>query len=126
MSWGRFAFNEVNDWVLRNYEDFEENGREYHNALVENGVKDYSLAEFFDDLEMAAVEYLVNILNTLNMSKPETFINLFRKMCGEEKAEGMMKVFKQGLFCKSFLILTSMYVKDKDNFLLVKTDKNKS
>ena len=113
-----FWYMQVLSWGIRKYEDFEESGIEYHNALVRNGVKDYSLAEFFDDLEMAIVEYLVNMMNTIHMGKPETFMNLFRKMCGEEKAEGFMKVFKQGMFCKSFLILTCMYVKDKDNFLM--------
>ena len=75
-----FWYMQVLSWGIRKYEDFEESGREYHNALVRNGVKDYSLAEFFDDLEMAIVEYLVNMMNTIHMGKPETFMNLFRKM----------------------------------------------
>ena len=41
------------------------------------------------------------------------------KISGEEKAEGMIKIFEDtGWMNKAFLILTSLYVKDKDNFML--------
>ena len=55
------------------------------------------------------------------MSKPEPFLNSFKGIFGEEKAKGMMKLFDQGPFNKCFLILTSLYVRDKENFLLVKS-----
>ena len=41
------------------------------------------------------------------------------KISGEEKAEGMIKIFEDtGLMNKAFLILTSLYIKDKDNLNL--------
>ena len=41
------------------------------------------------------------------------------KISGEEKAEGMKKIFEDtGWMNKAFLILTSLYVKDKDNFFI--------
>ena len=41
------------------------------------------------------------------------------KISGEEKAEGMIKIFEDtGLMNKAFLILISVYVKDKDNLNL--------
>ena len=56
------------------------------------------------------------------MMKPQTMMDMFKNMLGEEKAEAFMELCKLGLFNRPIIIMTSMYVKDKDNFLLVKTD----
>ena len=82
--------------------------------------KDYSLAEFLDELEMTCVLFLLNMINIFGMMKPETIISIFSKMSGEDKGDGFLKLCKQGPFNKSFIIMTCMYVKDKTNFLTVK------
>ena len=51
---------------------------------------------------------------------PQMFIRVFKAFF-EEKADGVIKVFeKMGVLTKGLLRLTSLYVKDKDNFLVVK------
>ena len=108
-------------WDVQIFEEREEIAKEYHNALVENGVKDYSLAEFLDEFEMSCVLFLLNMINTFGMMKPETMESLLRKVSGEEKGEAFLKLMKEGgPFNKAFIIMTSMYVEDKTNFLSVK------
>ena len=52
--------------------------------------------------------------------KPETFEKMIRSVIGDEKAQDFMTLIESGLFVKPILVLTSLYVKDKDNFLIVK------
>ena len=107
-------------WGIQSFDELEEIAKEYHDALVRNGVKDYSLAEFLDEFEMSCVLFLLNTINSFGMMKPETILSLFKKMLGEDKGDGFLKLCEQGLFNRSFIIMTSMYVKDKTNFLSVK------
>ena len=108
-------------WAVYDFDGIEENIKEYHNTLLANGVANYSLSDLLDDFVSVVVGALFALLNLTVMSKPEPFFNWFKGISGEEKAKEVMKFFDQGLFNKSFLILTSLYVRDKENFLLVKS-----
>ena len=118
---GEIYYMHYISWAIYNFDGIEENIKEYHDALVANGVTNYNLSGLLDDFVMSGVGQLFALLNFMVMSKPETFINQFKGIFGEEKAEGMMKLISLGLFNKCFLILTSLYVRDKENFLLVKS-----
>ena len=118
---GEIYYMHYISWAIYDFDGIEENIKEYHDALVANGVTNYSLSDLLDDFVLCGVEQLFALLNFLVMSKPESFINQFKGIFGEEKAEGMMKLISLGLFNKCFLILTSLYVRDKENFLLVKS-----
>ena len=65
------------------------------------------------------MELAILTIDVCNMMKPETFMKIMYKISGEEKAEGMKKIFEDtGWLNKAFLILTCLYVRDKDNFLI--------
>ena len=53
-----------------------------------------------------------------NEFNPEKYKNIFRMMFGEEKFKDLEKMISSGLFCNPFLLITSMYLNDKANFLL--------
>ena len=108
-------------WAVYDFDGIEENIKEYHNNLLANGVANYSLSDLLDDFVSVVVCGLFALLNLMVMSKPEPFLNSFKGIFGEEKSKGMIKLFDQGLFNKTFLILTSLYVRDKERFLLVKS-----
>ena len=56
-----------------------------------------------------------------NSMKPKTFMKMMTTISGEEKAENMTKIFEEtGWMNKFFLLLTGLYVHDKDNFLIPK------
>ena len=98
----------------------EELLKEYHNALVDNGVKDFTWTEFQNEFEMILVDELMTMLSVCNMMKPKTFLNFFEKMLGD-KNEGFMKLIgNSGWFNKYFLLLASLYARDQTNFLLIK------
>ena len=108
-------------WEIYDYDGIEENIKEYHNALVANGVTNYCFSELLDDFVSTVAGYLINLIFMMVTIKPESIINLFKNFAGEEKMKGFMKVLENGLFNKSFLIMTSLYVRDKESFLLVKS-----
>ena len=87
--------------------------------LTKNGVKDYSLDEFLSDVKVSLAECVLKALNDCSGIEPEKFLNTFKQIFGEEKSEGMMKIFNQGLLANPFLILTSLYVLDKKKFLSI-------
>ena len=94
---------------------------EYYNALVQNGVADYDWSNFSLDFEKALVEKAVGVISLFNTMKPKTFMKFMTTISGEEKADGMVKVFEEtGLMTKPILLLTCLYVKDKENFLIPK------
>ena len=98
---------------------------EYHNSLVEHGVTDYDWSRFSQDFEMALVTRCLSTINICNMMKFDdgffSFKKLFTGISGEEKANHLIKTLEEiGAFNKTILILTSLYAKDKDNFLIPK------
>ena len=95
---------------------------EYHNALIEHGVSDLDWPKFSHDIEMALVETVLLTLKMCTEMKPKTFMKMMTTVSGDEKAENMVKVFEEtGWMNKAILLLTCLYVKDKDNFLSVRS-----
>jgi len=103
----------------KNYEEHEEFLREYHNSLVENGVTDYSFNDLSNDVEMALVEAMINLIDMCSGTTPEKLIKMFQGMAGEDKAERFAQLLELGLFNRCFVHLTNIYVKDKSKFLMV-------
>ena len=94
---------------------------EYHDTLVQNGVTDYDWPGYQLEVEKALVESNLLTISLCNSMKPKTFMKMMTTISGEEKAENMKKIFEEtGWMNKFFLLLTSLYVHDKDNFLIPK------
>ena len=95
---------------------------EYHNELVQNGVCDYDWSRFLLDFEKALVERVVVNISICNMLKPKTFMKICITISGDdEKADQWKKIFEDtGVATKPILLLTCLYVKDKENFLIPK------
>ena len=94
---------------------------EFHNSLVENGVTDYDWSKFSLDMEKALVENVLVIINLCHQMKPKTFMKMMTTISGEEKADHMAEIFeKTGWMNKAILLLTCLYVKDKETFLVPK------
>ena len=86
--------------------------------MIENGVLDYDWSRFSQDFETALVEACISLITMCNEMSPQMFIRVFKAFF-EEKADEVIKVFeKMGVLTKGLLRLTSLYVKDKDNFLV--------
>ena len=96
------------------------NVSDYHVNLCLNGVKDYHFEDFLTDVKIALSEQVLSLLKTTSNVKPETFEKMIKSVMGEEKAQDFLKLIENGMFVKPMLVLTSLYVKDKDNFLIVK------
>ena len=88
--------------------------------MVENGVKDYSLEEFLSDVKVSIIEQLVQILTMVTRMNPAKMIQFLKNFSGEEKTDGFMKLLEQGMMSKPFILVTSLYVKNKDDFMVVK------
>ena len=84
--------------------------------MVEHGVTDYDWLVFSKDCAMAIVEAWIKNFIQCNEFKPKTF-RTFAKKIYKEKGENFIKIGEE-LFIKPLLCLTSLYVKDKDQFLI--------
>ena len=92
---------------------------EFHNALVAHGVSDYDWSKFSLDMKMALIETTLVTINLCNQMKPKTFMKMMVTIGGDEKADHMMKIFQEtGWMNKAILLLTCLYVKDKENFMM--------
>ena len=92
----------------------------YHDSLCENGVKDYPFNDFMSDVQIAISEQVLRLIKMVNDMKPSSLQKMFGVMSGEEKAKDLIDIFERGLLIRPVLVLTSLYVKDKENFLIVK------
>ena len=92
----------------------------YHDSLCENGVKDYPFNDFMSDVQIAICEQVLRLIKMVNDMKPSSLQKMFGVMSGEEKAKDLIDIFERGLLIRPVLVLTSLYVKDKENFLIVK------
>ena len=108
-------------FTLHNLEDVMDVARQYHDSLVELGVKDYSWKDFEEEIEMMMVDYASQLISNMTWSRPK-HIKGFTKAFGEKGAE-FEKVFESGFYYNCFIFLTSMYLKDKNNFLIVDEEK---
>ena len=94
--------------------------------MIQNGVSQYDWSRFSLDFEKALVEKVVSTISLCNMMKPKTVMQFMTTLSGEEKADGMEKsgmekAFEEsGLLTKPILLLTCLYVRDKENFLIPK------
>ena len=90
--------------------------KEYHNQLTSHGVQDYSWSEFEQDFECSMIELLIMELSMFTMMKPKTIMKMADGW--GEKSEDAKKIFGNGMYAKVFLIVTDLYLKDKDNFMI--------
>ena len=68
---------------------------------------------------MAIVTRYLQGIGMLTMMSPASFKKLFTGISGKEKADHLIKTLEDtGAMNKTTLILTSLYAKDKDNFLV--------
>ena len=93
---------------------------EYHRSLVSNGVEDYSLEDFLTDVQIGLCENLITSLFNCNMMKPDSIKKMLEDFVGKDKSGEVIKILEKGSTTKPFLILTGMYLQDKENFLIVK------
>ena len=93
---------------------------EYHKSLVSNGVEDYSLEDFLTDVQIGLCENLISTLFNCNMMKPDSMKKMMEDFVGKDKSGEVIKILEKGSTTKPFLILTGMYLQDKENFLIVK------
>jgi len=106
---------------IANHSEVDSIIKEYHDTLVQNGVTDYDWPGYQLEVEKALVESNLLTISLCNSMKPKTFMKMMTTISGEEKAENMKKIFEEtGWMNKFFLLLTGLYVHDKDNFLIPK------
>ena len=87
--------------------------------MVQNGVCDYDWSTFSLDFEKALVEKVLFFIKIWNMMKPKTLMKFVGTISGD--ADQSEKVFEEtGAMTKPILLLTCLYVKDKENFLIPK------
>ena len=72
------------------------------------------------DVQVAISEQVLRLIKMVNDMKPSSLQKMFGVMSGEEKAKDLIAIFERGLLIRPVLVLTSLYVKDKENFLIVK------
>ena len=66
---------------------------------------------------MALVDSILMLLSLCTGMKPKTFFTMYTSITGEEKAEQFKKIFESGMMSKSMLMLTCLYVENKENFM---------
>ena len=104
---------------VKNWDEIAELLSEYHHNLCLNGVNDYPLEDLLIDVKIATAVFVINILKTAIELSPKKFKSFMKGLMGGEKGEEFVKVVtKKGGLSKHILLLTSIYVNDKDNFLI--------
>ena len=103
---------------VKNWDEIAELLSEYHHNLCLNGVNDYPFEDFILDVKIATSESVVEILKNAADLSPENIKKLMKGMAGEKGEEFVNVVTKKGGLAKNILLLTGIYVSDKDNFLM--------
>ena len=88
-----------------------------HHTLEEQGVTNYDWAEFKDDIETTLIAMTANIIGMMTFMKPNTISKMSEGF--QEKGEDFKKLFDNGIYAKFFLFVTSIYLSDKDRFMVV-------
>ena len=83
-------------------------------------MEDYSLENFLTDVQIGLCENLITTMFNCNNLKPDSMKKMMEDFIGKDKFAEIIKFLEKGSTTKSFLILTSMYLKDKENFMTVK------
>jgi hypothetical protein len=91
--------------------------KKYHEALVLSGVENYSYDELEQHFILGIFEYLTRTLFDLSGFKPKRLVKMYEGSFGKEKWLGMKQILDSGSSCYAFLFLTSLYMKDRDNFI---------
>ena len=107
------------NYDVKNWDEIAEILLEYHDNLCLNGVNDYPFEDFLLDVKIATSESVVEILKKAADLSPENIRELMKGMAGEKGEEYVEVVTKKGGLAKNILLLTGIYVNDKDNFLMV-------
>ena len=90
----------------------------YHEALIlTRTVEDYGYDEVKQHFIVAMTEVMVRMIVDYARQKPETLIKLLKSMFGEEKWNETQRIFGSGMHQTIFLMMTSMYLHNKDAFL---------
>ena len=87
----------------------------YHNALVLCGVSKYSYGEFKQDIIIQMGELVVRLIMECVTISPSTMEKIW-KMYGD-KYNDMVKVFEMGAMAWSLVMVTDLYLKNKQGFL---------
>ena len=101
--------------LMPDISDISNLAKVYHNALVANGVKYYYWDNFKEDLIIQFGESALKTIIDGSELKPKIFKE-WLSMYGE-KAKSFEKLFDLGVFGWNLVILTDLYVKNKDGFL---------
>ena len=101
----------------RNISEEIELVKEYYEALANFEIENYSYEDMKRDFVFAALEYMVIKLIKYENFGPEKYRKFIQQLFGDEKCEELMAKFKNGLDASSILLVTSMYLNDKENFL---------
>ena len=91
--------------------------KKYHEALVQSGVTDYSYDELKKHFMIAGTELLAKYTMEFCDNTPEKYTKFFKDIFGEEKWADLNKMFESGIIGNIFILMTSMYIHNKDSFL---------
>ena len=97
-------------------DEFMELMKIYHSALVQNGVMDYAWEEFKEDIIVGSIEVVLKSMIDLWDRNPEKWSQLL-KVFGD-KTEDIYVWMEHGLMAFPIRYMTSLYVHDKENFLI--------
>ena len=95
--------------------DFIPMAKVYHDALVKNGVDDYTWEEFKKDMIIQQGEFVLKLVKDFAAMPPEKFLE-FLNIFGEKSAS-IRPFLECGAYCWPIIILTDIYVKNKEGFL---------
>lgn len=113
---GDFAYLILMSLSVHNFQDIMDILKEYHNQLTLQGVQDYSWPELEQDFECSMIELLIVEFSMFTMMKPKTLMKMTDGW--GEKSEEAKNIFGNGMYAKVFLVLTDIYLKDKENFMI--------
>ena len=66
---------------------------------------------------IAGTELLAKYIMEFCDNTPEKYTKFFKDIFGEEKWADLNKVFESGIIGNIFILMTSMYIHNKDSFL---------
>ena len=104
--------------AAKNYQEIEDILKAYHNALLEHGVTDYSWDTFYREFEALLISKILSGPIFMGYT-PEKFIDLIKNLFGAEKGDFAEQFINSGVFCRTFLYMTCLYMAHKDTFMKV-------
>ena len=106
-------------WCRRHVDISEEIDlvKRYYEALASSGVENYSYEDMKRDFVFAALEYMLLRLIKYDNFGPEKYQKFIRQLFGDEKWDELNAKFQNGLDASAVLLVTSIYLNDKENFL---------